>query len=88
MDFCIVCRDEVLHKVRQQLKSMETTLDTVNKAHRKEKQAWESDLHNLEETWRSKCPVFPSAVPLPVNDLLIDQVNWNMDLHLQLDVTP
>ncbi|KAI4387321.1 hypothetical protein MLD38_005162 [Melastoma candidum] len=48
-------RDEVLHKVKQQLQSMESTLKTVHEAHQKEKQAWELDLHNLEETWRIRC---------------------------------
>ncbi|KAI4327827.1 hypothetical protein L6164_020244 [Bauhinia variegata] len=48
-------RDTALEKAKQQRKSLEMKLDSVNAQHQKEKEAWELSLQNVEETWRIRC---------------------------------
>ncbi|XP_015889558.2 protein GRIP isoform X1 [Ziziphus jujuba] len=48
-------RDAVISNANQQIKSLETKLDSVNRRHLSDKEAWEVNLHNLEETWRLRC---------------------------------
>lgn len=50
--FYIYDRDAILSNAKQQIKSLETKLDYVNRRHLSDKEAWELNLHNLEETWR------------------------------------
>lgn len=50
--FYIYYRDAVLSNAKQQIKSLETKLDSVNARHLSDKEAWEVNLRNLEETWR------------------------------------
>jgi len=50
----IDCRDAALNTAKQQMKTIEMNLDSMNARHQKDKEAWELDLKNLEETWRSK----------------------------------
>ncbi|XP_030535944.1 protein GRIP isoform X1 [Rhodamnia argentea] len=48
-------RDAALNAAKQQMKTLEMNLDSVNAQHQKDKEAWELDLKNLEETWRNRC---------------------------------
>ncbi|KAH7521122.1 hypothetical protein ACOSP7_022543 [Xanthoceras sorbifolium] len=48
-------RDAALNNVKQQIKSMEIKLDSMNANHQSEKEAWEKNLQNVEETWRLRC---------------------------------
>lgn len=48
----ILSRDEALRATEQQIRSMEMKLNSAFSAHQKEKEAWEINLHNVEETWR------------------------------------
>lgn len=48
-------RDAALNTATQQMKTIEMNLDSMNARHQKDKEAWELDLKNLEETWRNRC---------------------------------
>ncbi|XP_030464104.2 protein GRIP [Syzygium oleosum] len=48
-------RDAALITAKQQMKTIEMNLDSMNARHQKDKEAWELDLKNLEETWRNRC---------------------------------
>ncbi|KAK7309402.1 hypothetical protein RJT34_06099 [Clitoria ternatea] len=48
-------RDTALENAKQQIKSFEMKLDSVNAQHLKEKEEWGVSLQNVEETWRTKC---------------------------------
>ncbi|XP_027179776.1 protein GRIP isoform X1 [Coffea eugenioides] len=50
-------RDEALSIAEQQVKSMEIKLSSALSSHRSEKEAWEVNLQNVEETWRLRCEV-------------------------------
>ncbi|KAI9126640.1 hypothetical protein K1719_002236 [Acacia pycnantha] len=47
-------RDTALENVKEQIRSLEMKLDSVNAPHLKEKEAWGLGLQNVEETWRIK----------------------------------
>ncbi|KAI6671181.1 hypothetical protein NL676_006066 [Syzygium grande] len=49
----INCRDAALNTAKQQMKTIEMNLDSMNARHQKDKEAWELDLKNLEETWQN-----------------------------------
>ncbi|CAN4078608.1 unnamed protein product [Withania somnifera] len=51
-------RDEALRATGQQIRSLEMKLNSALSAHQKEKEAWEINLQNVEETWRLKCDAF------------------------------
>ncbi|CAL0331960.1 unnamed protein product [Lupinus luteus] len=48
-------RDAGLENAKQQIRSLETRLDSANAQHLKEKEAWGLSLQNVEETWRIRC---------------------------------
>ncbi|KAL5713835.1 hypothetical protein ACHQM5_015877 [Ranunculus cassubicifolius] len=48
-------RNVALSNAEQRIKSLEMKLDFVNSQHRSEKEAWQKDIENLEETWRLRC---------------------------------
>ncbi|TXG59898.1 hypothetical protein EZV62_014471 [Acer yangbiense] len=48
-------RDAVLNNAKQQIKSMEIKLDSMNSNHQSEKETWEKNLQNVEETWQLRC---------------------------------
>ncbi|XP_027074961.2 protein GRIP isoform X1 [Coffea arabica] len=50
-------RDEALSIAEQQVKSMEIKLSSALSSHRSEREAWEVNLQNVEETWRLRCEV-------------------------------
>lgn len=50
-------RDEALSIAEQQVKSMEIKLSSALSSHQSEKEAWEINLQNIEETWRLRCEV-------------------------------
>ncbi|CDP01809.1 unnamed protein product [Coffea canephora] len=50
-------RDEALSIAKQQVKSMEIKLSSALSSHRSEREAWEVNLQNVEETWRLRCEV-------------------------------
>ncbi|KAG8660077.1 hypothetical protein MANES_02G112700v8 [Manihot esculenta] len=45
-------RDAALNNSKQQMKSIEIKLDSANSRYQFEKEAWETNLQNLEESWR------------------------------------
>ncbi|KAD7479106.1 hypothetical protein R6Q59_008062 [Mikania micrantha] len=45
-------RDEVLSLVEKQVKNMEMKLSTALSSHQSEKESWEKNLQNVEETWQ------------------------------------
>jgi len=49
----MIFRDTTLENVKQQIRSLEIKLDSVNAQHLKEKEEWGLSLKNVEETWRS-----------------------------------
>lgn len=51
----LAARDAALSIAKQQITSIETKLDSVNSRYQSEKEAWELNLQNLEETWQLKC---------------------------------
>ncbi|KAM3252140.1 protein GRIP isoform X1 [Capsicum annuum] len=51
-------RDEAVCATEQQIKSMEMKLSSAFSAHQKEKETWEINLKNVEETWRLRCDAF------------------------------
>lgn len=48
----IYFRDEALGLVEQQVKNMEMKLSSAISIHRSEKEIWEKNLQNVEETWQ------------------------------------
>lgn len=51
-------RDEALRATEEQIRSMGMKLNSAFSAHQKEKEAWEINLQNVEETWRLRCDAF------------------------------
>ncbi|KAL6959870.1 hypothetical protein U1Q18_040021 [Sarracenia purpurea var. burkii] len=51
----LAARDAVLSTAEQQIKSMEMKLSSANVHYQSEKEAWEINLQNVEETWRLRC---------------------------------
>ncbi|KAH7849530.1 hypothetical protein Vadar_019165 [Vaccinium darrowii] len=51
----LAARDEALSTAEQQIKSMEMKLSSANAQYHSEKESWEINLQNLEETWRLRC---------------------------------
>uniref|UniRef100_A0A2P2KYN3 Protein GRIP n=1 Tax=Rhizophora mucronata TaxID=61149 RepID=A0A2P2KYN3_RHIMU len=47
-------RDAFLNSAKQQIKSLEIKLDSANARLQSEKEAWEINLQNLEETWQMR----------------------------------
>lgn len=45
-------RDAALKDALQQIKSLESMLESANNHHRSAKEAWEVNLKSLEETWQ------------------------------------
>ncbi|KAL9677818.1 hypothetical protein QQ045_015654 [Rhodiola kirilowii] len=58
----LLSRDEAIHSVKEQLKSLELKLDSVQARHRSEKEAWEVDLRNVEEKWRLQCETLQARI--------------------------
>ena len=50
----IYFRDEALSLVEQKVKNMEKKLSSAISSHQSEKQIWEKNLQNVEETWQCK----------------------------------
>ncbi|VFQ99805.1 unnamed protein product [Cuscuta campestris] len=48
-------RDTALSAAEQQIRSMESKLNSALSAHQREKETWEINLQNVEETWRLRC---------------------------------
>ncbi|XP_031404892.1 protein GRIP [Punica granatum] len=55
-------RDAALLNAKQQINSIEMKLDAVINSQQKEKEAWESDMHNLEDTWRIRCNAIKAEI--------------------------
>ncbi|XP_052196799.1 protein GRIP [Diospyros lotus] len=51
----LAARDAALSTAKQQIESMETKLNSANARHQSEKEKWEINLQNLEETWQLRC---------------------------------
>lgn len=50
--FHALYRDEALSAAEQQIKSIELKLNSALSSHQSEKETWELNLQNVEETWR------------------------------------
>lgn len=50
-------RDSALDDAKQNIKSLEMKLESVNLHLHSEKEAWEQNLQNLEESWRSNMSI-------------------------------
>ncbi|KAG2695208.1 hypothetical protein I3760_07G003700 [Carya illinoinensis] len=48
-------RDMILDNAKQQIKNLEIKLISATASHQSDKEAWEMNLQNLEETWRLRC---------------------------------
>ncbi|KAJ7953212.1 protein GRIP [Quillaja saponaria] len=48
-------RETSLDNAKLQIKSLEINLDSANSRHQSEKEAWELNLQNIEETWQIRC---------------------------------
>ncbi|KAK9990023.1 hypothetical protein SO802_025008 [Lithocarpus litseifolius] len=48
-------RELVLDNAKQQIKSLEIKLNSANASHESDKETWEMNLQNMEETWRIRC---------------------------------
>ena len=53
----IYSRELVLDNAKQQIKSLEIKLNSANASHQSDKETWEMNLQNIEETWRSKTSI-------------------------------
>ncbi|XP_022145270.1 protein GRIP isoform X1 [Momordica charantia] len=53
-------RDSALDDAKQNIKSLEMKLESVNLHLHSEKEAWEQNLQNLEESWRIRCEAVKS----------------------------
>ncbi|CAI9110512.1 OLC1v1010558C1 [Oldenlandia corymbosa var. corymbosa] len=51
----LASRDEALSAAEQQIKNLEMNLNTALSSHQSEKESWEVNLKNVEETWRLRC---------------------------------
>ncbi|GFY87822.1 golgi-localized GRIP domain-containing protein [Actinidia rufa] len=51
----LAARDEALSSAEQKIKSMQIKLTSADARYHSEKEAWEINLQNLEETWRLRC---------------------------------
>ncbi|KAI5684059.1 hypothetical protein M9H77_05287 [Catharanthus roseus] len=51
----LTLRDEALIAAEQQIKSIELKLNSALSSYQSEKEAWEVNLQNVEETWRLRC---------------------------------
>lgn len=70
----LAARDVALSTAEQRIKSIEMKLDFINSHHRSEKEAWQRDIENLEETWRLRC------------EALVSQKDENTKQDLQREV--
>ncbi|XP_030975755.1 protein GRIP-like isoform X2 [Quercus lobata] len=48
-------RELVLDNAKQQIKSLEIKLNSANASHQSDKETWEMNVQNIEETWRIRC---------------------------------
>lgn len=64
LQFNIYSRDLLLDNAEQQIKSLEVKFVSANASHQSDKEAWEMNLQNLEETWRSKTSMLSQIMML------------------------
>ncbi|KAK9112512.1 hypothetical protein Scep_020031 [Stephania cephalantha] len=58
MDNCakeLAARDGSLSNAEQRIRNLEIKLQSASALYRSEKEAWQKDLENLEQTWRLRC---------------------------------
>ncbi|KAJ8764139.1 hypothetical protein K2173_005049 [Erythroxylum novogranatense] len=68
-------RDAALNNAKQLIKSIEIKLDSANAHHQSEKETWEINLQNLEETWRLRCEALKAE----------NEVSSGQDIQRELD---
>jgi hypothetical protein len=68
-------RELVLNNAKQQIKSLEIKLISANASHQSDKEAWEMNLQNLEETWRLRCEALKAQ----------NEVSSGQDIQKELD---
>ncbi|XP_042514473.1 protein GRIP [Macadamia integrifolia] len=60
----LAARDAALSDAEQRIRSIEQKLDSVNTHYHSQKEAWQRDLENLEESWRLKCQALEAQIDL------------------------
>uniref|UniRef100_A0A6N2LY14 GRIP domain-containing protein n=2 Tax=Salix viminalis TaxID=40686 RepID=A0A6N2LY14_SALVM len=61
----LAIRDAALNNSMQQIKSLETKLDSANVHLQSEKETWKKNLQNLEESWRLRCEALKAENEVP-----------------------
>lgn len=61
----LAIRDAALNNAMQQIKSLETKLDSANVHLQSEKETWKINLQNLEESWRLRCEALKAENEVP-----------------------
>lgn len=61
----LAIRDAALSNAMQQIKSLETKLDSANVHLQSEKETWKINLQNLEESWRLRCEALKAEKEVP-----------------------
>lgn len=59
-DYFIHYRDAALNDAKQQIRSFERKLDSSIARHQLDKESWEVNLHNVEDTWRCNTFILPN----------------------------
>lgn len=72
--FLVLYRDEALIAAEQQIKSIELKLNSALSSYQSEKEAWEVNLQNVEETWRCKFLTFLSHVYFSVASFSVFEI--------------
>ncbi|KAL2551219.1 Protein GRIP [Forsythia ovata] len=76
----IASRDAALSNAEQQIKSLEMKLSSALSAHQSAKEMWETNLQNVEETWRLRCEALKAQNEESTSQDLQNEVD-KLNLH-------
>ncbi|XP_043712900.1 protein GRIP [Telopea speciosissima] len=78
----LAARDAALSDAEQRIRSIEQKLDSVHTHYQSQKEAWERNLENLEESWRLKCQALEAQIDSAAREDLHDELE-DLKLHYQ-----
>ncbi|CAA2972575.1 GRIP [Olea europaea subsp. europaea] len=76
----IASRDAGISNAEQQIKSLEMKLSSALSAHQSAKEMWETNLQNVEETWRLRCEALKEQNEVSTSQDMQNEVD-KLDLH-------
>lgn len=76
----IASRDADISNAEQQIKSLEMKLSSALSAHQSAKEMWETNLQNVEETWRLRCEALKEQNEVSTSQDLQNEVD-KLDIH-------